>query len=97
MKRIHTKAKPMLIERYPIADQVESGDGCRLVRGRSMRMPARFSKSLQTTVPSRVGCITDIYRRGDDPRVLVDLVNGPVTYTVDGAACRRSAACPEGT
>lgn len=64
--RMKRAAAPALYPREPIPDgEVRGADTRRLKRGDVVRNPERYSPSLRTTVPSTVGRIEDIYRRGD--------------------------------
>ncbi len=68
------KAAPPLYPRESIADgELRGADTRRLKRGDVVRNPTRWSSMLMAHVPGRAGSIVDIYRRGDQYLVEVQL------------------------
>lgn len=72
--RKRAKPQPPLYPRESIADgELRGADGRRLKRGDIVRNPERWSSALMAHVPGRAGRIVDIYRRGDQHLVEVQL------------------------
>lgn len=86
-KSVPPKPAEMLVPEVELDGPVPGAQGHRVKVGRMMSVPA-FRHETWGMVSRRTGVVRRIYRRGDDPRILVDLGQ----YVVEASQCRRSSA-----